>query len=257
MINCPFTKQVWDFVYSSLKLDVTWHRDFVKEAFTLWSSEAKSWHIIPFFVCRSLWLTRNAFIFEGKTFTPLQVFNKARCFWIERQASKKVNKARILQQPLLDQNVAVGFFDGASQYGGRRCGAGSLLISPELGKFSIIWNCGVGTNSRAELLALWSLLSFASNLGISSLQIVGDSKLIVDWYKGQADFRSLSLMHWMERILHLKSTFSLTTIQHVFREVNTTADRLSKLALEAPVGQFLVAPGEGRTLDSFQLFGIY
>ena len=61
----------------------------------------------------------------------------------------------------------------------------------------------------------------------------------------------------MERILHLKSTFSLTTIQHVFREVNTTADRLSKLALEAPVGQFLVAPGEGRTLDSFQLFGIY
>ena len=102
MINCPFTKQVWDFVYSSLKLDVTWHGDSVKEAFTLWSSEAKSWHIIPFFVCRSLWLTRNAFIFEGKTFTPLQVFNKARCFWIERQASKKVNKARILQEPLLD-----------------------------------------------------------------------------------------------------------------------------------------------------------
>ena len=153
--------------------------------------------------------------------------------------------------------MEVGFFDGASQDGGRRCRDGSLLISLELGKFSIIWNCGVGTNSRAELLALWSLLSFASNLGISSLQIFGDSKLIVDWYKDQADFRSLSLMHWMERILHLNSTFSLTTIQHVFREVNTTADRLSKLALEAPVGQFLVAPGEGKTLDSFQLFGIY
>ena len=76
MINCPFTKQVWDFVYSSLNLDVTWHGDSVKEAFTLWSSEAKSWHIIPFFVCRSLWLTRNAFIFEGKTFTPLQVFKR-------------------------------------------------------------------------------------------------------------------------------------------------------------------------------------
>ena len=79
--------------------------------------------------------------------------------------------------------MAIGYFDGASQDGGYRCVAGALLISPILGNYSVKWNCGFGTNTRAELLALWSILHLANSMGIDAIQIVGDSRIIVDWFR--------------------------------------------------------------------------
>ena len=153
--------------------------------------------------------------------------------------------------------MAIGYFDGASQDGGYRCGAGAFLISPILGKYSVKWNCGFGTNTRAELLALWSILHLANSMGIDAIQIVGDSRIIVDWFRGSLHLETLALTHWMERIMQLKTHFSVVNIQHVYRELNATADRLSKLALDGPVGHFLVAPGDGRDPYSFKLFGLF
>jgi ribonuclease HI len=48
----------------------------------------------------------------------------------------------------------VGFFDGASQEKGSKCGAGALLKCPVLGTYRLKMNCGRGTNTRGELLAL-------------------------------------------------------------------------------------------------------
>jgi hypothetical protein len=52
----------------------------------------------------------------------------------------------------------VGFFDGVSQDKGAKCGAGALLKCPVLGTFRFKMNCGRGTNTRGELLALWCIL---------------------------------------------------------------------------------------------------
>jgi hypothetical protein len=78
---------------------------------------------------------------------------------IERVQSDK--KLRIVRPPLLERNMVVGFFDGASQVGGLRCGARAILKSLVLGNYSIKMNCGSGTNTRGELMALWIVLYLA------------------------------------------------------------------------------------------------
>ena len=134
---------------------------------------------------------------------------------------------------------------------------GVVLISPLLGRYCIRWNCGTGTNTRAELLALWSLLHYAASLGIDSIQIAGDSRIIVEWFKGKLKLDVLHLTYWKERILLLQRQFKEISIQHVYRELNADADYLSKLALLGPVGHFLVARGDGRDPSSYTFFGSY
>lgn len=61
-----------------------------------------------------------------------------------------------------------GFFDGTAQ--NNTCGAGVLLVINEDHKFKMRMNCGFGSNTKAELLALWSLVNFAATAGIDSFQ---------------------------------------------------------------------------------------
>ena len=108
-----------------------------------------------------------------------------------------------------------------------------------------------------ELLALWSILHFARSLGIDSIQIAGDSRIIVDWFKGFIQLEAVLLTFWMERIMQLKSHFVEISIQHIYREINYDADLLSKQALVGPVGHFLVARGDGRDPSAFTFFGSF
>ena len=137
------------------------------------------------------------------------------------------------------------------------CGVGAILISPLLGRFNVKWNCGIGTNTRSELLALWSILHLARTLGIDSIQIAGDSRVIVDWFKGIIHLDAILLTFWMDRILQMRDQFLEISIQHIYREVNYEADLLSKQALAGPVGHFLVARGDGRDPSAFSFFGSF
>jgi hypothetical protein len=68
---------------------------------------------------------------------------------------------RIDRPPAFDWGGAVGFFDGASQERGRKCGAGAILKCPLLGTYKLKMNCGKGTNSKGEMLVLWLILYFS------------------------------------------------------------------------------------------------
>jgi len=96
--------------------------------------------------------------------------------------------------------------------------------------------CGAGTNTRAKLLVLWGLLRFASNIGIVSIQVFGDSKVIVDWATGCLEIQVITLVHWCQRTKSLISSFSEITFQHIFRELNSVADGLSKKAVGLQAG---------------------
>ena len=45
--------------------------------------------------------------------------------------------------------------------------------------FKLWMNYRLGTNTKAELILLWCLLKFGSTLGIATLQVLGDSMIIV------------------------------------------------------------------------------
>jgi hypothetical protein len=53
---------------------------------------------------------------------------------------------------------------------------------PNFGTFSIKMNYGTGTNTKGELLALWCILYFACLKKVKRLQLVGDLKIIIDWF---------------------------------------------------------------------------
>jgi hypothetical protein len=111
----------------------------------------------------------------------------------EFKSPKDTKISRVVRPPLLDCNLAVGFFYGASQDRGAKCGAGVVLKCPVLGTYRLKMNCGRGTNTRGELLALWCILHFAYYKKVTRLQLVGDSKVIIDWFNNDNNLQVVSL----------------------------------------------------------------
>ena len=123
----------------------------------------------------------------------------------------------------------VGFFDGvaANEMGG----AGVFLAISHVHSFHIKLGCGSSTNTRVELLALWSLLYWEKVLGLASLNIFGDSSVIINWANGKATLSCLALDNWCEAIRQMMQNFLSIDLKHVYREHNQSADGFSKEAL--------------------------
>lgn len=90
---------------------------------------------------------------------------------------------------------------------------------------------------KAELLGAWASLNLARRLHIVDLLLLGDSKVIVDWLNGQADLKAAALESWKERTIEISHCFRNLNVSHIYREDNSEADSLSKLALLMPPGQ--------------------
>ena len=98
--------------------------------------------------------------------------------------------------------------------------------------------CGISTNTMAELVALWALFVVAKDLGIPSLNVFGDSTVIINWAKNAAPLASPCLDHWFHDIRILMNSFSFLVIKHTYREHNQQTCCLLKEALD-------LAPGYG------------
>jgi len=91
---------------------------------------------------------------------------------------------------------------------------------------------------KAELLGAWASFSLARRLHIEELILLGNSKVILDWLKGQADFKVAALQSWKERTTELSHCFRFLSVTHIYGEDNCEADTLSKIALHLPPGHF-------------------
>ena len=104
-----------------------------------------------------------------------------------------------------------------------------------------LWMCvGGRSNMRAKLLSLWGLLWFVRSLWVSHIEIVGDSKTVIDQLNGVSTLFSLSLDHWMRRIRCLIREFTYINFRHIYREYNIEANCLSKLLIGAMDGFLFV-----------------
>jgi ribonuclease HI len=98
------------------------------------------------------------------------------------------------------------------------------------------FNCGQGTNTRAELLGAWATLLLASRLNLDTLLLFGDSRIIIDWLKNKIKLQVTTLFGWKERIKQLQSSFIKLNFKHTYRENNKEVDSLSKAALKKKAG---------------------
>ena len=125
-----------------------------------------------------------------------------------------------------------GYFDGASRGNPGTAGAGALLVN-ESGE--VIWETarflGTKTNNEAEYTALLLLLKAAKERDIKTLNIYGDSKLVVSqvskqWKINLPHLRALAQEAWA-----LMEGMSVT-LEWIPREKNKLADALSNQGID-------------------------
>jgi ribonuclease HI len=106
--------------------------------------------------------------------------------------------------------------------------------------FTLKVGLGNGTNNYSELLALKLLILFVVEQGCRTLQVFGDSLVIINWTNGIHRCHVSRFLPLLEDVLHIKSLFDSISFSHIYRERNQLADRLSKEATQLAFGQWYV-----------------
>jgi len=131
--------------------------------------------------------------------------------------------------------MIVSCFDGATHINGKCCGVGGVIKKSDLSVYKWYFNCDEGTNTNVELLRVWATLLLENHLSIHKIQILGDSKLIIEWLNKRGDMRACTIEGGKQGIMALRSKFHEINFEHIYREFNE-ADLLSKKALQEPEG---------------------
>ena len=93
---------------------------------------------------------------------------------------------------------------------------------------------GVATNNVAEYSALLAGLEKAAELGVTELEVVSDSELMVKQMRGEYKVKNEALRGLSLEAARLARRVGRVTYTAVRREHNELADRLVNEALDAP-----------------------
>ena len=142
------------------------------------------------------------------------------------------------------------YFDGASPADMTGCGAWIKLSGSE--RYNICWNGGPGTNNKAKIMALWGGLLIAHDMQLQGVSIYGDSQLIINWVTNSYLMMTPHLQGWIERTQSLWKRLGCPSINHIYREGNTRANKLSKKGLVEDFGIMRVSHFlDGRQIEAF------
>jgi ribonuclease HI len=121
------------------------------------------------------------------------------------------------------------FFDGLSC--GKGGGVGILLISPrgEMFEFAIPIQPTV-TNNQAEDKAWLRGLQYLKEAKAISVEIYGNSELVIKQLNGQYECRNDILRNYYEECREILKSFQLVILQHIPREHNEEANMLAQSA---------------------------
>lgn len=127
------------------------------------------------------------------------------------------------------------FFDGAANPNPGTMGVGASLIDQNDNEIdSVSLNCGTGTNNQAEYMALVEGVKLLKRNNVSSVLIVGDSRLVINQMTGVWNCNDTKLRELKKQaLLHLDGCE--VEYRWVRRNQNERADELSKQGLEKSV----------------------
>jgi ribonuclease HI len=127
------------------------------------------------------------------------------------------------------------------------CGIGGIIKCIESLAYRWYFNCGDGSNTKVELLGAWATLTIENLLDIQYIQILGDSKVTIDWLNHKGNLQAINIEGWKLKILELVASFQGICFQHIFKESNEEADQLSKQALSVKKGRSSYFTWDGET----------
>ena len=207
-----------------------WQGDMVLQDFQCWWTGHFLLRAVPCIIAWGIWITRNRYIFHDSHIPMEAVVAQIAAIIQHFRAPEQIPKIRRVREELIDKDIPWGYFDGASQAHQLNCGGGGVLYKSEDHFFHFSAGLGRGSNNYAELMTLRLLLLFTLEQGCLSLQVFGDSMLVIEWEKENVQCHVMILIPILEEVIHLKQQFNHISFTHVYRERNRVADQLSKEA---------------------------
>ena len=130
------------------------------------------------------------------------------------------------------KNVYTLFFDGCSKGNPGKAGAGAVLYMNDIE----IWHKAYyisdkQTNNYAEYMGLIIGLEEVVKQKLTSLQVKGDSLLVIRQMKGEYKVNSQNILELYKKAISLSKKIKHIEFMHVYRKDNKRADALSNDAL--------------------------
>lgn len=142
------------------------------------------------------------------------------------------------------------FTDGACSGNPGPAGIGFVIMEQGQAVKEFSQYIGEATNNIAEYTALIYALQEALILRADEVFVKTDSELLCRQLQGLYKIKNANIKPLFDQIQHLLRGFRSFSIEHVFREHNKEADRLSKQAIKKQVPVFASAVEVGEESPS-------
>ena len=132
--------------------------------------------------------------------------------------------------------MITAYFDGGARGNPGPAGFGVSIVD-EQGQVlaEIAEGIGIATNNVAEYRGLLAALHWAVDHGVRELHVRGDSLLLVQQMRGVYKVKHEGLIPLHREARNLCARIGTVTFEHVRREQNKDADRLSNLGMDQNV----------------------
>ena len=107
-------------------------------------------------------------------------------------------------------------------------------------KTSFSWGLGSMTNNQDESYGLLKAGHIAKELDYKSIQIFGDSELLIKSLNSTSQFCNVDLNNILLRIRNLLKDFESVQSFHILREFNSSADELVNKACQLGQGHLSI-----------------
>ena len=127
-----------------------------------------------------------------------------------------------------DSKSVILYVDGAADLHTKTAGIGGVFYRNGDELFSFSKFIGSATNNEAEYSALIKGLEESLRLNISNIEIFADSELVVKQINGEYKVKNERMQRLHHKATGLLSKFISWSLNHISREKNSVADKLSK-----------------------------
>ena len=129
--------------------------------------------------------------------------------------------------------MITAYFDGGARGNPGPAGYGVYIVDDN-GEMvaEIAEGIGVATNNVAEYRGLLAALQWAVDHGLAALHVRGDSLLLIQQMRGIYRVKNEGLLPLHRKARDLAARIGQVTFEHVPRDRNKQADRLSNLGMD-------------------------
>jgi len=106
-------------------------------------------------------------------------------------------------------------------------------------------------------MGVWATLTLVNMWSIQKIQVLGDSKVIIDWLNQKSNLQTIDIEGWKHKTKDLITFFQGISFHHIYMDFNKEANLLSKQALlesEGILSFYQWVGGAGGPLTHLNLF---